>query len=171
MSSIKGSTWLKTNITTWATLWAICRLQVHHVRTFYEFFNFLKEFRISFRTNVSMIIFIAVSSPPMLHTGRKQVASCIHPVPIRPKAGLTLPVSGRQCYSAVTSPITSCKCSSQVASSSRPASPIPGLFLLNSSVYCVNSPIFCSHFWCYTVRKNSRPSNPERLLGLYRILC
>ena len=113
-------------------------------KTFYEFFKIVKNPSFLQKKNVS--IFIAVSSPPMLHTGRKQVASCIHPVPIRPKAGLTLPVSGRQCYSAVTSPITSCKCSSQAASSSRPASTIPGLFLLNSSVYCVNSPIFCSHF-------------------------
>ena len=165
MSSIKGSTWLKTNTTTWATLLAICRLQVHHVRHFMNFSK-LSKIRLFFNKNVS--IFIAVSSPPMLHTGRKQVASCIHPVPIRPKAGLTLPVSGRQCYSAVTSPITSCKCSSQAASSSRPASTIPGLF---SKQYCVNCLIFCSHFWCYTVRKNSRPSNPERLFGLYTAFC
>ena len=70
-----------------------------------------------------------IASPPLLHTGRMLVSSCVHPVPLRPKVGQTLPTlalpSGRQCHSAVTSPTTSGsdkKCSFNM----RPASAIPG---------------------------------------------
>lgn len=66
----------------------------------------------------------AMASPPLLHQGcrSKLLSSCIQPVALRPRVGQTLP-SGRQCYSAVTSPIMPCKCAS---SYSRPASTIPG---------------------------------------------
>ena len=70
-----------------------------------------------------------MASPPLLHHGRSKLPSCVQqPVALRPRVGQTLP-SGRQCYSAVTSPIMSCK---SCASSLRPASTIPGYLRVES---------------------------------------
>ena len=104
-----------------------------------------------------------MASPPLLHHGRSKLSSCVQqPVALRPRVGQTLP-SGRQCYSAVTSPIMSCK---SCASSLRPASTIPGYLRVESprqiNPVCADFPLFIAFFirWMKIVENFENFINP-----------